>query len=324
VLDPDPRAPAAQTASRHIEADFVDRQALDELSRLCRRITFEFENVPVASVEHLATLRPLYPGVRALQLTQDRLIEKNFINSLGLATAPFAEVTEAGEAVAALHRFGGQGILKTRRMGYDGKGQARVRSPADLRHALDEFAGKSAILEGFVDFACEISVVAARGVNGAFAAYDPAMNIHSGGILRRSVVPAPVDGEVLAAAVSAARAIADGLGHVGILAVEFFVAREGALLVNEIAPRVPHSGHWTEAVCPVSQFEQHIRAVAGLPLGQTLRIAGCELENLIGSDVERVPALLNEPDLMLHLYGKAEVREGRKMGHFTRVQRPGK
>jgi 5-(carboxyamino)imidazole ribonucleotide synthase len=319
IFDPDPDAPAAQTANRHIAAAYGDEAALAAFAAGCDAITYEFENIPVATAAFLARLKPVHPPVAALEASQDRLAEKTFINSLGIATAPFFAIESMDGLVSALARTGGKGILKTRRMGYDGKGQFLIETPADARTAWEAIGQAGVILEGFVDFALEISAVAARSADGAFRAFEPAMNRHSGGILRTSTVPAPLPGEVLAQAIAMAQRIASALNYVGVIGVEFFVTRDNRLLVNEIAPRVHNSGHWTEAACAISQFEQHVRAVAGLPLGETTRHSDCVMENLIGADIEKVPAILAEGDAVLHLYGKAQARPGRKMGHVTRL-----
>jgi len=319
IFDPDISAPAAQTASRHIAAPYTDLEALAQFAKACDVITYEFENIPLEAARHLSGLKPVHPPVAALESSQDRLVEKRFINSLGIATAPFFEINGAQDLQAALASAGGRGIVKTRRMGYDGKGQALVESPAAAAQAWDELGAHPLILEGFVDFALEISVIASRGADGSFRAYEPAMNRHGSGILRMSIVPAPLPGEVMADAVAMAQRIVTALGYVGVIGIEFFVTRDNALMVNEIAPRVHNSGHWTEAACAISQFEQHIRAVSGLPLGQTTRHSDCVMENLIGDDVEKVPGILLEGDAVLHLYGKAEARPGRKMGHVTRL-----
>ncbi len=278
--------------------------------------------MPVAAVERLAAAVPVYPPPRALEVAQDRLDEKTFLNSVGIATARFAAVDSRRRLTDALAEFGGSGVLKTRRLGYDGKGQMVLRgaSADEIAAAFRSLGGVPLILEGFVDFSFEISVIAARGRDGAMVAYDPAENHHRDGILRRSSVPAPVPADTAAAAQAAACAVLEALGYVGVIGVEFFVARDGALLANEIAPRVHNSGHWTEAACAVSQFEQHIRAVAGLPLGATGRHSDCVMENLIGDEVACAAELLTQPNLVLHLYGKTEVRPGRKMGHFTRLK----
>jgi 5-(carboxyamino)imidazole ribonucleotide synthase len=321
VLEPQADCPAAQAANRQIVGAYDDAYALAELARACDVVTYEFENVPVEAVNELVADVPVLPPPAALEAAQDRLVEKNFLTGLGLATAPYRAVDGMDDLKAGLAAFGGAGILKTRRFGYDGKGQIRVAPdrPGSAEAAWAELGGRPLILEGIVDFRAEISVVAARCADGDMAAYDPAVNVHREGILRSSTVPAGISGEIADAARAAAFAILDALLYVGVVGVEFFVTRDDRLLVNEIAPRVHNSGHWTEAACAVSQFEQHVRAVCGLPLGDTARHSDCVMENLIGGEVARAPALLAEPGLVLHLYGKAEARPGRKMGHFTKL-----
>jgi len=264
---------------------------------------------------------PVFPPPLALEVAQDRVTEKSFINRAGIATAAFRSVDSDADLAAALTDFGGSGVLKTRRMGYDGKGQ-RVLRAADAGNMAGTYAamgGVPLILEALVPFEREISIIAARGRDGRVVAYDPAENVHRDGILHSSTVPAQVPPATAAAAITAAGAILQALDYVGVIGVEFFVLADGTLLVNEIAPRVHNSGHWTEAACTVSQFEQHIRAVAGLPLGDGARHSDCVMQNLIGDDVARVPELAAEPNVAVHLYGKAESRPGRKMGHFTRL-----
>lgn len=321
VLEPQADCPAAQVANRQITAAYDDPAALAELAAASSVITYEFENVPVAAASALATKVPVYPPARALDVAQDRISEKTFLNGIGIATADFRPVDNDDELTAALKAFGGSGILKTRRMGYDGKGQRVFRNmeAGGFAGTCEAMGNVPLILESFVPFEGEISVIAARGLDGAVAAYDPAENVHRKGILHTSTLPAAIRPETAAAAQAAASKILSALDYVGVIGVEFFVLPDGSLLANEIAPRVHNSGHWTEAACIVSQFEQHIRAVAGLPLGDPKRHFDCVMENLIGDDVLRVAELLAEPDLMLHLYGKAEARPGRKMGHFTRV-----
>ncbi|CAH2403386.1 5-(carboxyamino)imidazole ribonucleotide synthase [Mesorhizobium escarrei] len=323
VLEPQPDCPAAQVANRQITAAYDDTAALAELAAVSAVVTYEFENVPVMAASALAVSVPVYPPARALEVAQDRVAEKKFLNGIGIPTADFCPVDNDDELTAALKKFDGSGILKTRRMGYDGKGQRVFRNMetggfAGTREAMGNVP---LILESFVAFEREISVIAARGMDGSLAAYDPAENVHRDGILHSSTLPAGIGSETAAAAQAAAAKILAALDYVGVIGIEFFVLADGALLANEIAPRVHNSGHWTEAACLVSQFEQHIRAVAGLPLGNPGRHFDCVMENLIGDDVQRVPALLAEPDLMLHVYGKAEARAGRKMGHFTRMSR---
>lgn len=323
VLEPQPDCPAAQVANRQIAAAYDDTAALGELAAVSAVVTYEFENVPVMAASALAVTVPVYPPARALEVAQDRVAEKKFLNGIGIPTADFCPVDNDDELTAALKKFAGSGILKTRRMGYDGKGQRVFRNmdTGGFAGTCEAMGNVPLILECFVDFEREISVIAARGMDGSLAAYDPAENVHGDGILHRSTLPARIGSETAAAAQAAAAKILAALDYVGVIGIEFFVLADGALLANEIAPRVHNSGHWTEAACIVSQFEQHIRAVAGLPLGNPSRHFDCVMENLIGDDVLRVPALLAEPDLMLHVYGKAEARPGRKMGHFTRMSR---
>lgn len=323
VLEPQPDCPAAQVANRQITSAYDDPTALAELAAASAVVSYEFENVPVAAAEALAARVAVHPPARALDVAQDRVSEKTFLNGIGIATADFRPVDTDEELTAALKAFGGSGILKTRRMGYDGKGQRVFRNmeTGGFAGTCEAMGNVPLILESFVPFEREISVIAARGLDGAVAAYDPAENVHRHGILHTSTLPANVKAETAEAARAAAAKILSALDYVGVIGVEFFVLSDGSLLANEIAPRVHNSGHWTEAACVVSQFEQHIRAVAGLPLGSPERHSDCVMENLIGDDVQRVPELLAEPDLMLHLYGKAEARPGRKMGHFTRISR---
>ncbi|RWP40222.1 MAG: 5-(carboxyamino)imidazole ribonucleotide synthase [Mesorhizobium sp.] len=323
VLEPQPDCPAAQVANRQITAAYDDTAALAELAAVSAVVTYEFENVPVMAASALAVTVPVYPPARALEVAQDRVAEKKFLNGIGIPTADFCPVDNDDELTAALKKFDGSGILKTRRMGYDGKGQRVFRNmeTGGFAGTCEAMGNVPLILESFVAFEREISVIAARGMDGSFATYDPAENVHRSGILHSSTLPARIGSETAAAAQAAAAEILAAVDYVGVIGIEFFVLADGALLANEIAPRVHNSGHWTEAACIVSQFEQHIRAVAGLPLGNPGRHFDCVMENLIGDDILRVPALLAEPDLMLHLYGKAEARPGRKMGHFTRMSR---
>lgn len=323
VLEPQADCPAAQVANEQIVAAYDDPDALARLARLCSVVTYEFENVPEAAATALAAQAHVFPPPAALGAAQDRLVEKSFLNGIGIATARFVAVDSDNHLADGLAAFGGSGVLKTRRMGYDGKGQRLFRGVSE-REAAGAYASLGSvplILESLVPFVREISVVAARGRDGACAAFDPAENVHRDGILHTSTVPARVSAETAAAARDAAFRILEALNYVGVIGVEFFVLADGSVLANEIAPRVHNSGHWTEAACAVSQFEQHVRAVAGLPLGSPERHSDCVMENLIGDDVLRAPALLAEPDLVLHLYGKAEARPGRKMGHFTRLTR---
>ncbi|MEJ1967368.1 MAG: 5-(carboxyamino)imidazole ribonucleotide synthase [Rhizomicrobium sp.] len=318
VFCDNPDAAAFQVCDVHTVGKFEDLNAVGAFAAGCDAVTFEFENVPAAAVEHIAALRPVNPCAKALRVTQDRVAEKDFLRDAGLKTARYFSVTSEDYFETAVLMCGAPAIFKTRRMGYDGKGQAKVASEDDLAAAFKKFGEQPGILEGFVDFAFEASVIAARGRDGAFVAYDPPENVHENHILRRSVVPGRLTPAQADAAKAIARTIADALDYVGVLAVELFVLKDGGLLVNEIAPRVHNSGHWTLEACAVSQFEQHIRAVAGWPLGHPARHADAVMENILGAealDWQRYAAR----DGALHLYGKGEARPGRKMGHFTQL-----
>ncbi|MEM1100161.1 MAG: 5-(carboxyamino)imidazole ribonucleotide synthase [Pseudomonadota bacterium] len=315
IFDPDPAAPAAQLAAAHTCAAYEDTAAITAFARACDVVTFEFENIPTAALDAVETHAPIHPNRRALATSQDRLTEKDFLSDLGLTTAPYADIPTAGVLAETLPIFGG-GILKTRRFGYDGKGQQRLSADADPAKAF-EAAGGGVLLEGLVAFSAEISVIAARGQDGAVACFDPGENVHEDGILRTTRVPAAVPGRLKTDAVLAASRILTALDYVGVLGVEFFVTPQG-LVVNEIAPRVHNSGHWTQAGCLIDQFEQHIRAVAGWPLGDGSRHADVEMENLIGDDIHRLPEI-SCTGAQIHLYGKSEARAGRKMGHVNRL-----
>lgn len=320
IFEPGAEPPAAHVAHCVTTAGYDDNDALRTFGKSVDVITYEFENIPTAALDVLQDLAPIYPGREALRISQDRLTEKTFLQDLGLKTAPFADVSDATSLDAALAEIGAPSILKTRRFGYDGKGQARINSGSDAGQALADMQGAPAILEGFVDFSHEVSVIAARGQNGAIAAFDPGENVHSEGILRTTTVPARLSASQKSDAVLIAAKVLNALDYVGVLGVELFVTAQG-LIVNEIAPRVHNSGHWTQNGCTVDQFEQHIRAVAGWPLGNGTRYADVVMENLIGDDMDRVPDLADTADTALHLYGKAETKPGRKMGHVNRVKR---
>jgi len=314
VFDPAPDGPAAQVAGRSTTASWEDTAALAAFAEAVDVVTYEFENIPPAALDAIEARRPVRPGRRALEVSADRKAEKTFLNDLGLATAPWATVDDAAGLAKALAAIGTPAILKTRRLGYDGKGQIRLDAPdPEALARLDA----PAVLEGFVPFTAEISVIVARGLDGSVAAYDPGLNLHEGGILRRTAVPCGQPARVIQDAVLIASRIVTALDYIGVMGVELFVTPQG-LLVNEIAPRVHNSGHWTQLGCAIDQFEAHIRAIAGLPLGDARRHADVEMENLIGDDIARLPALLAE-GAQIHLYGKAEARPGRKMGHVNRL-----
>ena len=320
IFEPSAEPPASQVAWRTTVAAYDDSDALAAFVQSSDVVTYEFENIPTAALDVIENHAPIRPNRRALEVSQDRLTEKEFLQSLGLATAPFARIDSPDCLEAALAQAGTPAILKTRRFGYDGKGQARLGTPDEATAALAEMKGAPAILEGVVEFSREISVIAARGADGSIAAFDPGENVHQDGILRTTMVPAAITSAQRAEAVVLAGRILNDLDYVGILGVELFVTADG-LLVNEIAPRVHNSGHWTQNGCSVDQFEQHIRAIAGWPLGDGVRYAKVRMTNLIGDDADQALDLAQRENVAIHLYGKAEARPGRKMGHNQRNPR---
>ncbi|MBX3579058.1 MAG: 5-(carboxyamino)imidazole ribonucleotide synthase [Rhizobiaceae bacterium] len=322
ILEPQPDCPAAQVANRHIAAAYDDPDALAELAGGCDVVTYEFENVPVAAAEALARSVPVYPPPKALEVAQDRLAEKRFLGGNGVPVVRYGAVDSDERLAHVLAELGGEGVLKTRRMGYDGKGQRVFRKgeAGDLAGTYAAMGGVPLIIEEFVSFKREISVIGVRAIDGTSITYDPAENVHRDGILRTSTVPARISQATSIAAQEYATVVMHRLGYVGVLGIEYFIAADGSLIANEIAPRVHNSGHWTEAACAVSQFEHHIRAIAGLPLVTTRRHSDCVMENLIGDDVARLPDIAAEDGAVIHLYGKAESRPGRKMGHVTRLR----
>ncbi|MEM1073044.1 MAG: 5-(carboxyamino)imidazole ribonucleotide synthase [Pseudomonadota bacterium] len=318
IFEPGAEPPAGHTAHRVTSASYEDAAALDAFGRDVDVVTYEFENIPTSALDVIEAVAPIRPGREALRVSQDRLTEKNCLRDLGLNVAPFADVPNADALFAALDTIGVPSILKTRRFGYDGKGQVRLQTKDDAKTALDDLGGQPAILEGFVAFTHEISVIAARNARGDVACFDPGENVHEGGILRTTTVPARLTPGQRTDAVLIAAKILNALDYVGVMGVELFVTPRG-LMVNEIAPRVHNSGHWTQNGCAIDQFEQHIRAVAGWPLGDGTRHADVTMENLIGDDMDRIAQIAAEPKAALHLYGKAEVKAGRKMGHVNRI-----
>jgi 5-(carboxyamino)imidazole ribonucleotide synthase len=310
-------APAFQVSAAQSFASYRNADALAAFARVCDVITCEFENVPAETAALLSQLAPVNPNAQSLATAQERLEEKTFVSGLGIGTPIFFAVNSPEDAKIAFQKLGGgRAVLKTRRLGYDGKGQAIVASAEEAAEALARFQGAPLLLEQFIDFAFEASVIAARGSDGTFATYDLPENDHRQHILRRSAVPSRLTGKQTAETREIARKIADALDYVGVLCVELFVAKGGELLVNEIAPRVHNSGHWTVDACGVSQFEQHIRAIAGWPLGSTERHSDAVMENIIGEEARDWQALAARGGA-LHLYGKSEIRAGRKMGHIT-------
>ncbi len=321
-------SPAAEVSSGSTVGDYADLERLEAFARSVDVVTYEFENVPVATAEHLAQFKAVYPPPRALEVAQDRLVEKSFIADLGIAVAPFAAVDDGASLATAIADVGLPAILKTRRLGYDGKGQVRLRMREAASTALADIGHAPAILEGQVAFEREVSVILVRGLadDGANeiveATYDIPVNTHRDGILDRSVVPSPLSPADRDEAVAIAGKIARALDYIGVLAVELFhvpTADGDHLVVNEIAPRVHNSGHWTMDACTVDQFENHIRAVVGWPLGSTSRHSDAEMLNLIGRDINNLHEHLKDGSAALHIYGKNEARDGRKMGHVNQL-----
>ena len=319
IYEPGQNAPAADVAHAVTTASYDDVEALTAFASAVDLVTYEFENIPTEALDIIEAITPIHPNRRALGTSQDRLVEKNFLQEIGLQVAPFADITTAGSLEAALAAIGTPAILKTRRFGYDGKGQSRLNMPEDATTALTDMAGAPAVLEGFVNFSAEISIIAARNPQGEISCFDPGENIHRDGILHTTTVPAKIPARLHTDAVLLAAKILNSLDYVGVMGVELFVTPQG-LIVNEIAPRVHNSGHWTQNGCAVDQFEQHIRAIAGWPLGDGARHSDVVMENLIGDDIDKVPTLAREPNCAIHLYGKVETKAGRKMGHVNRVQ----
>lgn len=317
IYEPGAEPPAGHVAHRVTTASYEDEAALRAFAGSVDVITYEFENIPASALDFLETLKPIRPGRKALRVSQDRLAEKAFLRGIGLQTAPFAAVDDEIDLAEAIDEIGTPAILKTRRFGYDGKGQARITAPADAEAALAALAGAPAVLEGFVEFSHEVSVIAARGLDGETSCFDPGQNVHRDGILHTTTIPAQLSAAQRTDAVLLAAKVLNTLNYVGVMGVELFVT-PGGLIVNEIAPRVHNSGHWTQDGCLIDQFEQHIRAVAGWPLGDGRRHSDIEMLNLIGDDVAQVPALARDSDVAIHLYGKAEAKPGRKMGHVNR------
>jgi len=329
IFCPDKRCPADDVAAETTKASYTDQTALAAFAASVDVVTYEFENVPAQSVAFLhSTGANIRPGALALEKAQDRLREKEFIQSIGARTADYHPVENLEDLKTGLERVGRPAILKTRVLGYDGKGQTTL-SDADtdlpgayekaIAFAWAEIGAAPSILEGFIAFEREISIIGARGANGEIRLYDPVENVHHNGILKTSSVPAAISGETADNARAVAGDILAALDYVGVIGVEFFVLKDGALIVNEFAPRVHNSGHWTLDACAVSQFEQHIRAVAGWPLADPARHSDAVMNNLIGDEAGAWLKIAAEPNACLHLYGKRDARPGRKMGHVTRL-----
>jgi 5-(carboxyamino)imidazole ribonucleotide synthase len=314
-------APAFEVAAASTVGSYADENALARFAGSVDVVTCEFENVPAATLEAAARVKPVFPGPKSFAVAQERLAEKDFVSALGIHVAPYAAIDSLDQLHAALATIKPPAILKTRRLGYDGKGQVMIRDRSEAESAWQEIGAVPAVLEGLVLFEREVSIIAVRGTDGAFKTYDLTENVHQNGILAISRVPAASSPAIVAEATGIAAAIAEALDHVGVIAIELFQREEQtpSLVVNEIAPRVHNSGHWTLDACAVSQFENHIRAISGWPLGDTARHSDALMTNLIGADVEKWRSLAAEPMTCVHLYGKQEARAGRKMGHFTRL-----
>ena len=313
-------SPASRVAAKTTIRQYLDRAALAEFARRVDVVTTEFENVPAETAEALIEAGArVAPTPNALAIAQDRFDEKSFFVSMNIATPAFAAVSSQDELDAAIAEIGSPAILKTRRLGYDGRGQIRIRSSEDAKGAFERL-GAPGILEGFCAFDREVSIIAARGCDGAIAYYDLCENEHAGGILSRTTLPAHASDLIFDQARTAAQSVLKAFDYIGVLTVEFFVMPDGTLVANEMAPRVHNSGHWTIEGALTSQFEQHIRAIAGWPLGPTARVSDIEMLNLIGEEANAWGDLSADPNVRLHLYGKRDARAGRKMGHVTKLK----
>lgn len=313
---PDP--PAGQLANRVSISGYDDLEMLHRFATTVDVATYEFENIPSSTIDAVAGFCPVRPGRSALVTSQDRLVEKSFLRDIGIDVAPFVGIENRNELLDAAKAIGFPAILKSRRLGYDGKGQARLRAVHDIERAMNAVGNKPALLEQHVAFDLEISVIGARAIRGTKVCFCPGENVHENGILRTTRVPARISNKLKSRAVSISEAIMDKLDYVGVIGVEFFVSREN-LLVNEFAPRVHNSGHWTQNGCAIDQFEQHIRAICNWPLGDARRHADVIMVNIIGKDVSSVHELAGKSDHAIHLYGKSEARPDRKMGHANKI-----
>jgi 5-(carboxyamino)imidazole ribonucleotide synthase len=321
IFTPEENSPASQVSRETIVAAYDDKTALERFAAKVDVITYEFENIPVETVRFLQKLKPVYPDGRLLEIAQDRISEKTYLNSIGIPTARFAAATTVGDIASILKLWNNSDlIIKTRRFGYDGKGQVRIAATAaeaDIRNAFDQLKSDSLIIEEVVPFAYEISVIVARDASGGMAVYGPQLNKHKNHILHKTIVPAPMEADLAAEAVRFTEKLAAAVSLRGVLGLEMFVTADKKILANEIAPRTHNSGHWSIDACRVSQFENHVRAVCGLPVENPGRFADAEMVNLIGDDIHDLGAYETRKAAHIHLYGKAEPRPGRKMGHVT-------
>lgn len=320
IFEPQENCPASQVA-KHTAASYDDWDALKAFASDCDVITLEFENVPVGAISYLQNKcnTPVHPGAHVLGIAQDRALEKSFLNNAGIDTAPWAEINSLEDLKAGVNKIGWPSVLKTARGGYDGKGQLKIDNSTDLAQAWDDIGQVKCVLEGFIDFTMEVSVIAARNLKGETCAFDVMENQHKNHILDRTLVPANITEAMAAKAINHALIATKAMDVIGLLAVEMFITTSGDVLVNEVAPRPHNSGHWTQDACTTSQFEQLVRAICNLPLGSVARLGDAEMQNLLGDDIDDWSNILMEPGAHLHLYGKADAKEGRKMGHINRL-----
>jgi 5-(carboxyamino)imidazole ribonucleotide synthase len=325
IFTPETDSPAQQVASQTTVADYDDLDALKRFADAVAVVTYEFENIPHASLTFLEKAVEVSPSADILRFSQNRIREKTMLNDHGIATAPWMAVRSVEDLKAACEKIGTPGVLKTAELGYDGKGQVKLEEgETDYAAIWQQLGAEEAVYEGFVTFECEVSVIVARNEMSGCVAFPTVQNIHVNHILDTTIAPAPIDKPIRKQAAAIAKSIAEALDLRGILAVEMFVTREGDVLVNELAPRPHNSGHWTIDACVTSQFEQSIRAICGLPLGSPRRLYNAVMKNLIGEDIHQWYDYLQEPNTKVHLYGKKEVRAGRKMGHITRLGKKAK
>lgn len=320
IFEPSENPPASNVASKFTRAEYDDYDALKQFASSVDVVTYEFENIPTAALDIIETQSEIFPNREALKISQDRLIEKEFINKLGFKTASFCEVNSIEELIHAINQIGAPSILKTRRFGYDGKGQVKVQSSAKPEEIWKNLGEKALILEGFINFSSEFSVIGSRSKDGQISCFDPGENVHKDGILRTTTVPAHLTNQQKTEAVLITAKILETLKYVGVIGIEFFLEKN-SLVINEFAPRVHNSGHWTQNGCTVDQFEQHIRAITGWKLGNAERHSDVIMENLIGDEIYKTNQLVEDGSIALHLYGKADVNPGRKMGHFNRIKK---
>lgn len=318
IYCPEKRCPASLVTPYFTCADYEDKEALQKFANEVDVITYEFENIPLKTVEFLKQSTPVYPDSKLLEVSQNRLKEKDFLNSIGIPTAPWAPCHSAEDIAVTLGKWSAtECIIKTARFGYDGKGQVFHRDSDTVDSSWNDLNTQEAVIEGVIDFDCEISVIIARDLEGKCNAYPAVLNDHENHILSKTTAPAPVSQDIQLEAAAMAHRLAEAVDLVGVLALELFVTKDGTLLANEIAPRTHNSGHWTIDACAVSQFENHVRCVCALPVGSTLPHSAAEMHNLIGHDVDDLGKYLEMDHAHIHLYGKEEVRDGRKMGHVT-------